>query len=219
VPKVEDRRQIEIELDGRQAKIIESKYELSADEWLRRRTEAFDRLRKVELIPHELLDLVENNGEQTLVELFLSKQEEGYLRLGIKVRNEQEEDAAANWAELMTAYKRLQADNEEEKLTASEALAFFLRMDLRDLKHAEKNRNAAPVRTLNLVPRSLIAEIATNLLESCELWARPPGTLLNGLIRELLNLDQDRQGMPREAEAQDERRGYWRKVLPCVRAS
>jgi hypothetical protein len=202
VPKVEDPRQIEIELDGQRAKIIESEYELSTDEWLRRRTEAFARLRKVGLIPHELLDLVENYGEQTLVELFLSKQEEGYLRLGIKLRNESEEDAAATRAELMAAYKRLQTDDEGEKLTASEALAFFLRMDLRDLKHAEKNRNAAPVRTLNLVPRSLIAEIAVNLLESCERWTRPPGTLLNSLIRELLNLDQDRHGMPREAEAQ-----------------
>ena len=203
VPKVENCREIEIELDGQHAKIIQSEYELSPDQWLRRRTEAFARLRRVGSIPKKLLDLVENHNEQTLLELLLSIRSEGYMELEIKVCNEQKEDVARTWAELMAAYKRLQTDDEVKEFTASEALAFFLRMELRDLKRAERNRKAAPVRTLNLVPRSLIAEIAMNLLETCDLWARPPGTVLNSLIRELLNLDQDRQGMPREAEAQE----------------
>jgi hypothetical protein len=203
VPKVKDPLEIEIELDGQRAKIIQSEHELSAGQWLLRRTETFARLRRVGSIPNELLDLVENDREQTLVELVLSIPSAEYLQLGIKVCNEQKEDQAHTWAELDAAYKRLQTDDEEEELTASEALAFFLRMHLRSLKRAERNRKAAPVRTLSLVPRSLMAEIAMNLLQSCELWARPPGTLLNSLIRELLNLDQDRQGMPREAEAQE----------------
>ncbi len=203
MPKVENCRQIEIELDGQHAKIIQSEYELSPDHWLRRRTEAFARLRRVGSIPKKLLDLVENDSEQTLVKLLLSIPSEEHMQLEIQVCNEQKEDVARTWAELMAAYKRLQTDDEVEELTASEALAFFLRMELRSLKDAERNRKAAPVRTLSLAPRSLIAEIAMNLLESCDLWARPPGTVLNSLISELLNLDQDRQGMPREAEAQE----------------
>jgi DNA-binding MurR/RpiR family transcriptional regulator len=56
---------------------------------------------------------------------------------------------------------------------------------------------------LNRVPRSLIAEIAMDLLGSCETWEYPPGHFLNGLVRELLNLDHDRQGMSRDVERQE----------------
>jgi hypothetical protein len=88
-------------------------------------------------------------------------------------------------------------------MSASEALAFFLRLDLRALKHDQKMRQAAPVRTLNHVPRSLIAEIAMDLLGSCQTWEYPPGDLLISLIRELLDTDNDRQGMSRDVETQE----------------
>jgi hypothetical protein len=123
---------------------------------------------------------------------------------------------AWRFAEIMAAQKRMQDDDQKEGMTASEALAFLLRIFLRELKHAEKNRKAAPVRTLNLVPRSLIAEIAMDLLGSCETWGHPPGPLLNSLIRELLNLEHDRQGMSRDVETQERAAGIVAQA-PAVR--
>jgi DNA-binding MurR/RpiR family transcriptional regulator len=42
-----------------------------------------------------------------------------------------------------------------------------------------------------------------DLLVSCETWGHPPGPLLNNFIRELLNLERDRQGMSRDVETQE----------------
>jgi hypothetical protein len=69
---------------------------------------------------------------------------------------------------------------------------------------------------LNLVPRSLIAEIALYLLESCQSWKYPPGRWLNSLMRELLNLERYRQGMSRDFETQ-ERAAYIVAQAPKVR--
>jgi hypothetical protein len=206
VPKIENPHHIQIELDGHRAKISQPEYELSPEEWYRRRTDAFAQLRKVGGIPDEILELVEDFEEQTLVQPFVYRPgKKVELRFGVKVLGAQDRaDKAGRLAEMIAVGKRLHAEEEEkEGMTASEALAFFLRMSLRDLKHAEKSRTAAPVRTLNLTARSLIAEIAMDLLGSCETWGHPPGPLLNSLIRELLNLEHDRQGMSRDIETQE----------------
>jgi hypothetical protein len=42
-----------------------------------------------------------------------------------------------------------------------------------------------------------------DLLDSCETWQYPPGYFLNSLVRELLNVDHDRQGMSRKVEKQE----------------
>jgi hypothetical protein len=212
MPKIENPHHIRIELDGQRAKISQGEYELSEDEWYRRRTEAFAQLReKVTGIPDEILELVEHFKGQTIVQPFVYRPgKKVELRFGVKVLGTQEgADKAQRLAEMIAIGKRLHAEEAEEKegMTASEALAFFLRMSLRELKHAEKNRKAAPVRTLGLVPRSLIAEIALDLLGSCETWGHPPGHWLNNLIRELLNLEHDRQGMSRDVETQERAAG------------
>jgi hypothetical protein len=219
MPKIENPHLIEIELCGERAKISQSEYELSADEWYRRRTEAFAQLRKVGFIPGELLDLVEHFKEKALVQPFVYRPTEKVeLRFGVKVPGKQEEGSKAQrFAEIMAAYKRMQDDDDEkEGMTASEALAFLLRIFLRELKHAERSRKAAPVRTLNLAPRSLIAEIAMDLLGSCETWGHPPGQFLNSLIRELLNLEHDRKGMSRDVETQERAAGIVAQA-PMVR--
>jgi hypothetical protein len=46
MPKIENPHLIQIELDGQRAKISQGEYELSADEWYRRRAEAFAEIRK-----------------------------------------------------------------------------------------------------------------------------------------------------------------------------
>jgi hypothetical protein len=156
--------------------------------------------------------------EQTLVQPFVYRPTERVeLRLGVKVADSQPDGGKARrFTEIMAAHKRMQDDDEKEGMTASEALAFLLRIFLRELKHAEKNRKAAPVRTLSLVPRSLIAEIAMDLLGSCETWGHPPGPLLNSLMRELLNLEHDRQGMSRDVETQERAAGVVAQA-PAVR--
>jgi hypothetical protein len=205
-----------IKLCGECDKVSQSEYELSPDEWYHRRTEAFAQLRKVGFIPGQLLDLVEHFKEQTLVQPFVYKPTEKVeLRVGVKVLGKQEKGRKA-FAEMLAAHKRMQDNDEKEGMTASETLAFLLRIFLRALKHAEKNRKAAPVRTLNLVPRSLIAEIALDLLGSCVAWGYPPGPVLNSLMRELLNLERYRQGMSRVFETQ-ERAAYIVAQAPKVR--
>src|SRR5262249_4287577 len=147
--------------------------------WDHVRTAAFARLRKDGFIPDELLNLVEHFEERTLVRSFVYKTTDGRgLRIGIKVPRKKTKktrrDKIAEIAEIIPAGKRLQTD-ERSALTASEALAFFLRICVRDLKHAESTRKAAPVRTEELIPRSVLAEVATDLLGSCELWNYAPG--------------------------------------------
>jgi hypothetical protein len=218
MPKIENPHHIEIELCGERAKISQSEYEFSADEWYRRRTEAFAQLRKVGFVPDELLDLVEHFKEQTLVQPFVYRPTEKVeLRFGVKVAGSRAAGGKGRgFAEIMAAHKRMRDGDQKGGMTTSEALAFLLRIFLRELKHAEKNRKAAPVRTLNLVPRSLIAEIAMDLLGSCETWGHPPGPLLNSLIRELLNLEHDRQGMSRDVETQERAAGIVAQA-PTVR--
>jgi hypothetical protein len=205
MPKIENPHHIQVELQGQRAQLSQSEYEPSPDDWNHQRREAFAQLRKVGFIPGELLDLVEHFEEQTLVQTFIYRPgEKVELRFGVKVLGSQEEgDNARRLAEMIAAHKRMQDDDHKEGMTASEALAHLLRILLRELRHAEKAHKAAPVRTMNLVPRSLIAEIAMDLLGSCETWAYPPGPLLNSLIRELLNLDRDKQGMSRNVDAQE----------------
>jgi hypothetical protein len=217
MPKIENPHHIQIALDGQRAKISQSEYELLPDEWYRRRTDAFAQLRRVGGIPDEIIELVEHFEEQTLVQPFVYRPgKKVELRFGVKVLGTQKgADKAKRLAEMIAVGKRLHAE-EREEMTASEALAFLLRISLRALKHAEKSRRAAPVRTLNLAPRSLIAEIAMDLLGSCETWGYPPGPLLNSLIQELLNLEHDRQGMSRDVERQEQAAGIVAQA-PTVR--
>jgi hypothetical protein len=186
--KMEDLPLVHIRIHGKSGEVsLIEEPEVSLEEWKRIRDAAFARLRKT-IIPHELVDLVENFGERTLVRIVFYKTSDGAgLQFGIKPTG-----------------KRMQDTDESNAITASEALAFFLRVTLRDLKYAEKKRKAAPVRTSNLVPRSVTAEIAMGLLDSCEAAKDAPGPFLTELFRELLNVGTDKHGEPRQFEAQEQ---------------
>jgi hypothetical protein len=200
MPKIKDPQPIHIEWQGDRPKIIENEYKLSAGEWQDRRRDVFAQLRKVGFIPVELLDLVEECKDQTIVKPFFYRSaDKSELQVRVEIDPTLVVGGRAEiYAEELRAYKKI--DNKE--ITASEALAFLLRIILRELKEAERTRKAAPVRGLKFVPRSLIAEVAMELVEQCETWGRPPGLCLSNLLRELLNLDRDRQIMSREAQAQ-----------------
>jgi hypothetical protein len=206
---VKDVRQIRFKLRGKRAELsFVEEHEPSLYEWDHVRTAAFARLREDGFIPKELLDLVENFSERTVVQPFVYKTTDGAgIRLGIKVPRKKTKktrrDTIAEFAELFAAGERIQADN-KKGVTASDELALFLRISLRELKHAERTGNAAPVRTQELIPRSVIAEIATDLLGSCEFWNYSPGPHLNVLIRELLNVDTDKHGATRHVDAQEQ---------------
>jgi len=119
--------------------------ELGPDDWLLARKEAFSKL-KGGGIPEEIVDLVENFKERSLVRLFPigRDNEKGALKFGVSVVSD-----PAN----------------KGTLTASEALAILLRIRLRSLK---SHGLGAPVRRFRLLPRSLISGVAFDLLESCK---------------------------------------------------
>jgi hypothetical protein len=202
--KVEDGAVIRFKMRGKHANISIAEPEYSLDEWDYIRTAAFARLRKDGFIPNELLDLVEHFEERTVVQSLVRKTADGTgITMGIKVPSKKptktKRESITEIAEMIAVGKRLLTDD-QKKLTASEALAFFLIISLRELKHAEMMRQGAPVRTQQLVPRSVIAEVATDLLGSCELWNYSPGPHLNALIRELLNVDRDKHGAIRHVD-------------------
>src|SRR5512132_142575 len=99
MPKIENPHLIKIELCRDRVVVSQSEYELSPDEWYRRRTEAFAQLRKVGFIPGQLLDLVEHFKEQTLVQPVVDSwrlsTEKVELRVGVKVLGKQEEGRKA----------------------------------------------------------------------------------------------------------------------------
>jgi hypothetical protein len=204
---VEDAHLIRFEMRGKHAKISLVEPEYSLDEWDYVRTAAFARLRKDGFIPNELLDLVEHFKERTVVQPIISKTTDGAgFRLAIKTVTEKRKktNEHTHWlAEFLAAKKRMEAEEKKTVLTASEALAFLLKISLRELKHAEMMRQA-PVRTQQLVPRSVIAEVAMDLLGSCELWNYSPGVHLNALVRELLNVDRDKHGATRHVDEQEQ---------------
>jgi hypothetical protein len=206
MPKIENPHYLRVERRGDRVKVSQSEYELSLDEWCRRRTKAFAQLRKARFIPNELLDLVEGYKEQKLVQLFFGRPtKELAFHFSVKVAGNEKDGSNANRKRLakpMAANKRIEDAGGKDGMTASEALAFMLRMLLRILKHADKSREA-PVRKLNLAPRSAIAHIAMDLLGSCEAWSYPPGPLLNKLIRELLNLEHYGEGKAQDLETQE----------------
>ena len=208
---VKDVRQIRLKMRGKRAELsFVVGHAPSLYEWDHVRTAAFARLRRDGFIPDELLNLVEHFEERTLVRSFVYKTTDGRgLRFGIRVPRKKTKktrrDKIAEIAEIIAAGKRLQTDG-RTALTASEALAIFLRICVRDLKYAERTRNAAAVRTQGLVPRSVIAEVATDLLGSCQLWNYSSGPELNALIRELLNVDTDKHGATRHVDAPEQAR-------------
>lgn len=193
--KTENLPLVRISIRGKSGDIslIEEEPGLSLEEWKHVRDAAFARLRKaVTIIPRQLIDLVEQLNHRTLVQIFFNKTLDGSgLSFGIKPLGKKTKGSVGE----------TENTNSQNLITASEALAFFLRVTLRDLKHAEKQRTAAPVRTSNLVPRSVISEIAMDLLDSC---TDAPGPFLNQLFRELLNVGSVKHGAPRELEAQEQ---------------
>jgi hypothetical protein len=202
-----DGARIIFKMRGNRAEVSLVEHEFSLDEWDQVRTAAFTRLRKDGFIPNELLDLVEHFEERTVVQPFFGKTADGAgITLGIKVPSKKTKktrrETIAEISEMIAAGKRSILAEGENELTASESLAFFLRICLRDLEYAVRRGNAAPVRTEKLVPRSVIAWVATDLLGSCELWNYSPGPQLNGLIRELLNVDTYKAGATRHVDEQ-----------------
>jgi hypothetical protein len=160
-------------------------YDVSIQDWTEARIAAFEKLRRANVIPDELIDAVETADPHQPVEVALrshNRPKSGLYIFTIK--------RTPNQAPKKSGRLRSQK-MPKTCISASEALSLFLREALNDLRRAEGSRKAAPVRTLKLVPRSLIANLAMFLLESCD-ERNPPGPQLLQLFRDLLDVDLDR---------------------------
>jgi len=203
-----DENVIKIEFQNGRATIALEERETSAEEWFHCRQVAFSELRKDGLVPEELIDLVAHFKERTPVQLYLipGQDESGSkcLQIGVKVIGAKpKRDVVAD----VSAASKIENEEENDAMSASEALALLLRILLGDLKFAEKQPGAAPVRQQNLPSRGLIGEIAQDLLESCGTWNYSPGPELIQLFRELLNRQSYKAGTSREFDAR--RQAIW----------
>jgi hypothetical protein len=205
--KPDDRPRIRVKIGGRHSEISLPERQISSEEWDYTRAATYAAVRKDPFIPPPLIDLVERFDERRPVKLFLNKTPEGgALQIEIKVppKKKTKRGLVRELAQMAAARPRPQKLTSNESITASEALAFFLRIILRDLKYAKKKREGAPSLTLKLVPRSIIAEITLDLLGSCETWNYAPGPHLNLLLRELLDLESYKHRVPRHVDAQEQ---------------
>jgi hypothetical protein len=92
--------------------------------------------------------------------------------------------------------------------TAGEVLASELRMVLASLREAERAQrhrksSKSPVRDAGMLPRSMLSEVAVDLLRDCKDGQYPPGHELVCLIRELLNVDLANKDASREYTARE----------------
>jgi hypothetical protein len=169
--------------------------QLPAEERDQRKRLAFSKLRKDRAIPRELIDLVERSDERSLVRLEVIHDRDGSRGVSrVRVR-------VIGFVDAPPAGK-VETDEKKNAMTASEALAFALRLSLAELKRAERQR-ARPVRDLRRPSRSWIGEIALDLLNRCEVRKYSPGPKLSALFRELLNLQSYKHGTPRSFNARE----------------
>jgi hypothetical protein len=190
--RTEELRSLEVEIleDGRFAISLPR----SPEDRIYRRTAALHVLRQKKSTPNVLLNLVLLElKELTPVKINLRKTSETDWKFEVEIV-----DTKIDFPSKMGSL----ASEVSNVLPASEALAFFLRMELRYLKYAERRSSAKARSNPQLTPRSTIADIALDLLERSE-RSYPPGVELVDLIRELLNLENPKQQHPRELEAQE----------------
>jgi hypothetical protein len=171
-----------------------------ADDWMERRQGNINVLRTKGNIPEVLLRLVDHFKERARVSIMF-RVEGGALKHEVIVAEQQPSNLVRDLAEILATQQRIEKKDEDDQMTASEALAYFLKLHLADLKDA-KRRGSPGARAGDRVPRSVIAEMAADLLQSSELWGYPPGPRLVALFRELLNIESIRQGHPRALPAQ-----------------
>ena len=164
---------IRLEKDGKHWLVSVVEFDPPRDMHLARAA-ALRRLREEKLVPGELIDLVEGYNEEAKVQLVGHKEGQG----------------------LRFLVNKLEKPKSGEGMSASEALAFFLRILLRELRLSERKGKAA-VRADGLFPRGLIGEIALDLLIGCQVAQCAPGPMLGALLQELLQRDTAPASSPR----------------------
>jgi transposase-like protein len=186
--------------NGRLTVDLDDESQISFDEWLHRKRVRCSELRKNDFIPPELIDLVENGEERTLVRLLLTPAIDDSLPEPVRGWQFDVKVIGTKPNQGVGAGETESADD----ITAAGALALLLRILLRQLKDAEKEPGAAPVRIGKLLSRSLIGETAHDLLECCQYWNYAPELELVQLIGELLDQHDYKQGAAREFEARQQ---------------
>jgi hypothetical protein len=166
--------------------------EPTLEEWKELRDAAFDEIRKYP-IPESLIQAVQHFRPHAEV-AWINKQ--GTAKP--IVRKQAKEETKEAFAKLRTRRDDLFDDSFPR--TAGDALAVYLRAHLVKLRRA----NNAPVRVGKMLPRSTIATIAMEILDTNQLFGITPGGELIQLLRELLDVDKNKAKADRQFVARYE---------------
>jgi hypothetical protein len=173
--------------------------EPTLEEWNEVRQAAFDELRKLP-IPESLIQAVQEFRPHAEV-VWITEQgnlagpNEPAEPVVQPPKEEINKETTAYFDELPLNLDDL--SNDSFPRTAGDALGACLRSHLAELRCA----GAAPVRFGKMLPRSTIATIAMDILETNQLFGNVPGEELIQLLRELLDVDRPKANADRQFAA------------------
>jgi len=177
--------------------------EPTLEEWKEVRDAAFDELRK-HPIPETLIQAIQDFRPHAEVAWVTEQGEPASLNDPAQpIVQPPKKESKESKEEVTVGDRRLKSDdlfNESFPRTAGNALAAFLRPHLARLRRAK----ASPVRLGKMLPRSTIATIAMDILETNQLFGNEPGEELVQLLRELLDVDKQKAKADRQFVARDQ---------------
>jgi hypothetical protein len=173
--------------------------EPTLEEWKEVRNAAFDELRK-HPIPESLIHAVQEFRPHAEVAWVTEKGNPASLNdraepIVQPPKKEAKEEMTEHLAD--SPLKSDDLFNDSFPRTAGDALAACLRHHLARLRRAK----TAPVRLGKMLPRSTIATIALDILETNELFGQVQGEQLIQLLRELLDVDKQKLTADRQFPA------------------
>jgi hypothetical protein len=164
----------------------------SLEEWYDLRNAAFDELLQYP-IPKDLIDAVRGYRPHAAVTWETVQGERGAAPIvePPKIKSK------AEMSQFLSDASRKMTELRDWEDTAGDVLARCLRWHLDQLRTG----GSAPVRLNKMLPRSTIATIALDILDTCRLLGHLPGPDLCELLRELLDADKQKLSADRQYDA------------------
>jgi hypothetical protein len=170
--------------------------EPTAEEWKEMRDAIFDELRKYS-IPENLIQAVQDFRPHARVEWVKAKGNPPSVGDLVQPIIKREQQPTEKEPRSDAPLNVDQSQKESLPATAGDALAIYLRVHLGRLRSSK----SAPVRHGKMMPRSTMATIAMDTLESYQLFGHVPGDELINLLRELLDIDKPKLQADRQFTA------------------